>query len=160
MTLGNFIKRFRDITRNDSGINGDAQRIEQLTWMLFLKIYDDMEVEREILDDTYQSIVPEGMRWNEWANTDDDKARKGSDLLQFVDGELFPALQNLDLPPNCPKYQSVIKSVFEDIHNYMKDGVLLHQVLQLINERDASNSQNGTTFLSNWNTSFWLLPLA
>lgn len=146
MTLGNFIKRFRDITRNDSGINGDAQRIEQLTWMLFLKIYDDMEIEREILDDKYQSIVPKGMRWNEWANTDDDKARKGSDLLQFVDGELFPALQNLDLPPNCPKYQSVIKSVFEDIHNYMKDGVLLHQVLQLINERDFTDPEESHTF--------------
>lgn len=146
MTLGNFIKRFRDITRNDSGINGDAQRIEQLTWMLFLKIYDDMEIERELLDDNYQSIVPPGLRWNEWANTDDDKALKGDDLLRFIDNELFPALRNLDLPPNCPKYQSVIKAVFEDIHNYMKDGVLIHQVMQLINERDFTDPEESHTF--------------
>lgn len=68
MSLGNFIKRFRDITRNDAGINGDAQRIEQLTWMLFLKIYDDMEIEKEILDDSYESIIPPGFRWSEWAD--------------------------------------------------------------------------------------------
>ena len=132
MSLGNFIKRFRDITRNDAGINGDAQRIEQLTWMLFLKIYDDMEIEKELLaeNETYESIIPEGFHWREWADTAGDTARKGDELLDFVDNELFPTLQNLQIPPGCPRFKSVVKMVFEDIHNYMKDGVLMHQILQ------------------------------
>lgn len=146
MTFNNFIKRFRDITRNDAGINGDAQRIEQLTWMLFLKIYDDMEIEKECLQDDYVSIIPEGLRWNEWADTENDNALKGDELLNFVDNRLFPALKNLDIPPNCPKFQSVVKAVFEDIHNYMKDGVLLHQVLQLINESDFTDPEEAHTF--------------
>lgn len=84
MSLGNFIKRFRDITRNDAGINGDAQRIEQLTWMLFLKIYDDMEIEKELLDETYESIIPEGFHWREWADTARDTALKGDELLETL----------------------------------------------------------------------------
>ena len=59
MSLGTFIKRMRDITRLDQGINGDAQRIEQLTWMLFLKIYDDKEYDWEAMDEDYESIIPE-----------------------------------------------------------------------------------------------------
>ena len=43
MSLGNFVKRLRDIMRPDTGINGDAQRIEQITWLLFLKVYDEKE---------------------------------------------------------------------------------------------------------------------
>ena len=146
MSLGNFIKRFRDITRNDAGVNGDAQRIEQLTWMLFLKIYDDMEREKELLSDSYESIVPQGFHWREWADTANDKALKGDELLAFVDTKLFPTLKGLEIPPGCPRFQSVVKTVFEDIHNYMKDGVLMHQVLQLINECDFSDPEESHTF--------------
>ena len=146
MSLGNFIKRFRDITRNDAGINGDAQRIEQLTWMLFLKIYDDMEIEKGILDDSYESIIPPGFRWNEWADTSEDKALKGDELLNFVDNRLFPTLRGLEIPPGCPKFQSIVKTVFEDIHNYMKDGVLMHQILQMINECDFTDPEESHTF--------------
>ena len=146
MSLGNFIKRFRDITRNDAGVNGDAQRIEQLTWMLFLKIYDDMEREKELLSDSYESIVPKGFHWREWADTANDKALKGDELLAFVDTKLFPTLKGLEIPPGCPRFQSVVKTVFEDIHNYMKDGVLMHQVLQLINECDFSDPEESHTF--------------
>ena len=146
MSLGNFIKRFRDITRNDAGINGDAQRIEQLTWMLFLKIYDDMEIEKELLDETYESIIPEGFHWREWADTARDTALKGDELLDFVDNQLFPTLQNLQIPPGCPRFKSVVKMVFEDIHNYMKDGVLMHQILQLINECDFTDPEESHTF--------------
>lgn len=103
MSLGNFIKRFRDITRNDAGINGDAQRIEQLTWMLFLKIYDDMEIEKELLNDDYESIIPEGFHWREWADTANDKALKGDELLDFVDNQLFPTLRNLQIHQGCSK---------------------------------------------------------
>lgn len=125
MSIGNFVKRMRDIMRQDAGVNGDAQRIEQLTWMLFLKIYDDAESVWELMDDDFESIIPEALRWRNWANTDRSNVnmRKGDALISFVNNILFPKLQSLQLPPNCPRRKSVVKSVFEDIHNYMKDGV-------------------------------------
>lgn len=146
MSLKNFVKQFRDITRNDAGINGDAQRIEQLTWMLFLKIYDDMEAEKELLDDNYQSLIPDHLRWHNWANTDNTSMRKGDELLKFIDNELFDGLKSLDIPANSPKFQSIIKDVFADIHNYMKDGTLIFQVLELINEFDFSDPKQSHTF--------------
>ena len=146
MSLGNFIKRIRDITRNDAGINGDAQRIEQLVWMLFLKIYDDLEAEWELEDDSYESIIPSEFRWRNWANTDDPKGLKGSELLSFVDNELFPALQDLEIPAGTPRRKSIVKAVFEDIHNYMKDGVLLRQIMTEINKCDFSDPEESHTF--------------
>lgn len=148
MSIGNFVKRMRDIMRQDAGVNGDAQRIEQLTWMLFLKIYDDAETEWELMDNHFASIIPDPMRWRNWANTDiGNKAMlKGYDLLDFVNNQLFPTLQNLQLPPNCPRRQSIVKAVFEDIHNYMKDGVQLHEMLALINEFDFSDPNETHAF--------------
>lgn len=69
MSIGNFVKRVSDIMRQDAGVNGDAQRIEQLTWMLFLKIYDDAESEWDLLEDNFESIIPEECRWRNWADT-------------------------------------------------------------------------------------------
>ena len=150
MALGTFIKRIRDITRKDAGINGDAQRIEQLTWMLFLKIYDDKEQVWELEDDHYRSIIPPSCRWRNWANTwtdDKDKAcLKGNDLLDFVDNSLFPTLKNLVLPPRCPRKKSIVKAVFADIHNYMKDGTQLREIIQQINENDFSDPANAHAF--------------
>lgn len=146
MSVTNFVKQIRDITRNDAGINGDAQRIEQLTWMLFLKIYDDKEMEWECEDENFESIIPEGFHWREWADTSDPKGLKGDELLSFVDNELFPTLQNLDLPVNCPRRKSVVKEVFEDIHNYMKDGVLLRKILHVINEFDFTDPNEAHMF--------------
>lgn len=148
MSLGNFIKRMRDIMRHDAGVDGDAQRIEQLTWMLFLKIYDAAEEIWELEDDDYESIIPEGFRWRQWANTDKDNkdALKGNDLINFVNQELFPTLKNLQLPAKCPKRKSIVKTVFEDIHNFMKDGVLFRQVLELINECDFSDTNVSHAF--------------
>lgn len=148
MSIGNFVKRMRDIMRQDAGVNGDAQRIEQLTWMLFLKIYDDAESVWELMDDDFESIIPEALRWRNWANTDRSNVnmRKGDALISFVNNILFPKLQSLQLPPNCPRRKSVVKSVFEDIHNYMKDGVQLHEMLVLINEFDFSDPQETHAF--------------
>ena len=58
-----FIKRIRDIMRMDAGINGDAQRIEQMVWILFLKVYDSKEDDWELNEDDYKSIIPEDLRW-------------------------------------------------------------------------------------------------
>ena len=70
MSLSNFVKRVRNIMRNDAGINGDAQRIEQMAWMLFLKVYDEKENDWELDDDDYKSIIPEECRWRNWAHDD------------------------------------------------------------------------------------------
>lgn len=148
MAFGNFVKRVRDIMRMDAGINGDAQRIEQMTWMIFLKAYDSAEETWETLDDTgtFTSIIPERFRWRNWADTSDDHGLKGEDLLKFVNNELFPALQNLDLPAGCPKRQSIVKTVFEDIHNYMKDGVYFRQMFEVINDVDFADPMETHAF--------------
>ena len=96
--LGSFVKRLRDIMRNDAGINGDAQRIEQIAWMLFLKVYDAQEENWEFDEEDYVSIIPENCRWRNWA-VDDGKgtALTGDQLLAFVNNTLFPTLKNLDV---------------------------------------------------------------
>ena len=149
MRFTNFIKRFRDITRNDAGVNGDAQRIEQLTWMLFLKIYDDKERNWECFDENFESILPEECRWRNWAsekNIPPNKVLKGDALLKFVNETLFPRIASLPVTAEMPVHQRIIKSVFEDIHNYMKDGVLLRQCLQLIDEGDFTDPEETHAF--------------
>lgn len=133
--LSDYVKRLQDIMRQDSGVNGDAQRIEQMTWILFLKIYDSKEGYWEFVDDNYQSIIPEELRWKNWAfDKKDGNALTGDSLLKFVNQELFPGLKNLQINENTPKNQTIIKEVFEDNNNYMKDGVLLRQVINVTNE--------------------------
>lgn len=92
MSITNIVKRLQNIMRQDAGINGDAQRIEQIVWMLFLKVYDAREEFWEFYDDDYESIIPEECRWRNWAvDNKDGKALTGEDLLNFVNNELFPA---------------------------------------------------------------------
>ena len=146
-SLSNFVKRIRDIMRNDAGINGDAQRIEQLAWMLFLKIYDAREDDWEIDDDNYQSIIPEECRWRKWAADDKSgKAMTGDTLLNFVNNTLFPTLKNLNVTPDTPLKKSIVKTTFEDANNYMKDGVLLRQVINVIDELDLSDYEESHAF--------------
>ena len=63
MAVGNLVKRLQDIMRKDAGINGDAQRIEQMVWMFFLKVYDSAEEDWELEEDNFKSIIPEPLRW-------------------------------------------------------------------------------------------------
>jgi type I restriction enzyme M protein len=145
--LSNFVKRIRDIMRNDAGINGDAQRIEQLAWMLFLKIYDSREDDWEIDEEDYQSIIPEECRWRNWAADDKSgKAMTGDTLLNFVNNTLFPTLKNLNVTPDTPLKKSIVKTTFEDANNYMKDGVLLRQVINVIDELDLSDYEESHAF--------------
>ena len=135
MSLGNFIKTIQNIMRGDSGINGDAQRIEQLTWILFLKIYDAKEDDWEFFDDDYKSILPEKLRWRNWAVDDKSgSALTGDELLKFVNDELFPTLKNLPVAHETLKKQSVVREVFAEVNQYMKNGVLLRQVINVIDE--------------------------
>lgn len=137
MSLGSFVKNIQNIMRGDSGINGDAQRIEQMTWLLFLKVYDSKESEWEFNnnDGTYQSIIPTEYRWQNWATDNKDgKAPTGQELLDFVNAGLFPTLRELPITPETPMNQVVVQRVFEDANNFMKDGVLLRQVINVIDE--------------------------
>ncbi|QIW82860.1 HsdM family class I SAM-dependent methyltransferase [Bacillus velezensis] len=137
MAISNFVKRIQAVMRNDSGVNGDAQRIEQIVWILFLKIYDAKEEAWELYDDNYQSIIPEGLKWRDWAvDLKDGEALTGDALLDFVNNELFPALKNIEIDEETPMSQIIVKSAFEDANNYQKDGVLLRQVINIIDEID------------------------
>ncbi|MEX8500936.1 N-6 DNA methylase [Leptothrix ochracea] len=133
--------------RKDVGVDGDAQRIGQLVWMLFLKVFDDREMEWEVLDDDYRSPLPEPYRWRSWAA--DPEGMTGEELMSFIDNELFPTLQNLGLDGSrtVPPVAHVVRSVFEDAYNYMKSGQLLRQVLNKIQEAvDFNKAQERHAF--------------
>ena len=142
-----FIKRVRDIMRMDAGINGDAQRIEQMVWLLFLKVYDAKEDDWELNEDNYTSIIPEDCRWRNWAVADDNgHAMTGDELLDFVNNKLFPTLKNLSVDPSTPVKKAIVKSTFEDANNYMKDGVYLRQVIDVINEIEFDDVKESHDF--------------
>lgn len=145
MTIGNFVKTIQNIMRGDSGINGDAQRIEQMTWILFLKVYDAKEGDWEFHDDNYESIIPEELRWRNWAvDNKDGETLTGQGLLDFVNNKLFPALKELKITETTPMKKSIVKAVFEDSNQYMKDGVLLRKVINVIDgiEFDEYNERH------------------
>lgn len=138
--LTGFVKRLRDIMRNDAGINGDAQRIEQIAWLLFLKVYDAKEQDWEFDDSDYKSIIPKACRWSNWAADDKSgNAMTGEALLNFVNNTLFPTLKKLPVTKDTPIAKAIVQSTFADANNYMKDGVLLRQVINVIDELDLSD---------------------
>lgn len=144
--ISNFIKSIRDIMRNDSGINGDAQRIEQISWMLFLKVYDTKEQDWELDEEEYISIIPEELRWCNWAHDKDGKGMTGDALLQFVNTKLFPTLKNLNITAETPIKKSIVKTMFEDANQYMKDGTLLRQVINTIDEINLGDYNENHAF--------------
>ena len=139
MNINTMIKRLQDIMRQDAGINGDAQRIEQIVWMLFLKLYDAKEAEWEIYDDNYTSIIPEEYRWRNWAiDNKNGKAITGSEMESFIT-QLFVHLKDLEVDENTDTRGRLVKEVFTDLNNYMKDGVLIRQVVNVLNEIDLTD---------------------
>lgn len=145
--LSGFVKRLRDIMRNDAGINGDAQRIEQITWLLFLKVYDAKEQDWEFDDEDYQSIIPEPCRWASWAHDDKSgSAMTGDTLLGFVNNTLFPTLKSLPVNASTSVKKAIVQTTFADANNYMKDGVLLRQVINVIDELDLGDYEESNTF--------------
>ena len=137
MSIDNLVKRLQNIMRQDSGVDGDAQRIAQIVWILFLKVYDAKEELWEFHDDDYESIIPEELRWREWAvDNKDGKAMTGDELLTFVNDRLCPTLKSLEVDETTPRKSAIVKEVFEDAFNYMKNGVLLRQVINAIDEVD------------------------
>jgi type I restriction enzyme M protein len=139
------IKSIQDLMRKDVGVDGDAQRLSQLVWMFFLKIYDDRETELEILEDDYKSPIPKHLRWRNWAA--DKEGMTGDELSDFVNLQLFPTLKDkLKTSGAQAERVKVIRSVFEDAYNYMKSGTLMRQVINKINEIDFNSSADRQTF--------------
>lgn len=145
--LSGFVKRLRDIMRNDAGINGDAQRIEQIAWMLFLKVYDAKEQDWEWDDEEYVSIIPEECRWRNWAVDDHTgTALTGDKLLNFVNNTLFPTLKKLPVDVSTPIKKAIVQTTFADANQYMKDGVLLRQVINVIDDLDFEDYEESHAF--------------
>jgi type I restriction enzyme M protein len=132
--LSPVIKSIQDVMRQDAGINGDAQRIEQMVWLLFLKVFDAQEEELELTRDGYKSPIPEHLRWRHWAT--DPEGITGDALLDFVNNTLFPKLKGLPADPVRNPRGFVVRSVFEDANNFMKSGHLLRQVINKLGAID------------------------
>lgn len=143
MSISGILDSIRKIMRQDNGLNGDAQRLEQLGWMLFLKIFSDKDQELELLNDDYTSPIPTEYRWENWAG--DDEGITGDELLEFIDQKLFPALRNLDISTGN-KRAVIVREVFEGNNNYMKKGVHIRQVLNKLNEIDFNSTKDKHAF--------------
>jgi len=166
MAVGNLVKRLQDIMRKDAGINGDAQRIEQMVWMFFLKVYDAAEEDWELdaMDEgkTFQSIIPEELRWRNWAPSKDEEGRlkknflTGQALLDFINEKLFRVLKGEDsldksikgikVTVETARHQAVVRDVFQEVNQYMKNGVLLRQMIDEIEAVDLLDSQESHAF--------------
>jgi type I restriction enzyme M protein len=136
MSVRNTVKSIQKIMRQDSGVDGDAQRISQLCWMFFLKIIDDQDQELELMQEGYRSPVPAKLRWRVWAA--DPEGITGDELLSFINTQLFPQLKELTVAGKGDR-RRVVREVFEDAYNYMKSGQLLREVINKINEVDFNN---------------------
>jgi len=141
--MGTTIKSLQNIMRKDPGVSGDAQRIEQLGWMFFLKIMDDKDEELEIVHDNYISPIPEKLQWRNWAAN--DEGITGDELRDFIDNELFPQLKNLDIASGN-KRAVIIREIFEGTNNYMKKGTIVRQIVNKLNSIDFNRSEDRHIF--------------
>ena len=143
------INNIRNIMRQDRGISGDAQRLEQLGWMLFLKIIDDKDQELEMLHDNYVSVIPEKFQWRNWAS--DSEGITGEELLEFIDSNqednpgLFKALKNINSNTNANR-ASIVREIFDGSNNYMKSGYEMRKVINELNKIDFNSSEDKHVF--------------
>ena len=144
MSITGLIKSIQDIMRQDAGVDGDAQRISQLVWMLFLKVYDAKEAEWELFEEKYESIIPEDLRWRNWA--EDEEGITGDELLEFVNERLFKELKDLTVDETTDQRGLIVSSVFEDSYNYMKSGTLLRQLINKLNQIDFDEYEERHAF--------------
>ena len=161
MAVGNLVKRIQQKMRQDAGINGDAQRIEQMVWIFFLKVYDAQEYEWEIdaMDrgEEYVSIIPEDLRWRNWAPSKDEEGKikskflTGKPLLDFVNDTLFPVFQGVDskdgkykgirINSESKRHEAIVQEVFNEVNQYMKNGQLLRDVIDIVDEVDLLDNE-------------------
>lgn len=141
--IGGVIKTIRDIFRKDPGLNGDAQRIEQLGWMIFLKLFDDKDKEKELLDPKYKSPIPKDLQWRNWA--ENDEGITGDALISFVNNQLFPQLKDLPVAIDN-RLCVIIRNIFDGTNNYMKSGTTFRQAINKLNEIDFNSSKEHHIF--------------
>ena len=141
--ISNIIKSLQNTMWKDPGVSGDAQRLEQLGWMITLKIIDDKEAELELLNDDYVSVIPSELQWRNWAS--DSEGITGDAMKDFIDSKLFPGLQNLDISDGN-KRAILIRDIFAGTNNYMKNGTIIRQVVNKLNEIDFNASEDRHTF--------------
>ncbi|NOY74399.1 MAG: SAM-dependent DNA methyltransferase [Kiritimatiellaeota bacterium] len=132
MSVATLVKSIQDIMRKDTGVDGDAQRISQIVWMIFMKIFDDREKEWELMSPEYTSPIPSRFRWRNWASN--PEGMTGAELVDFINNDLFPGLRNLAVTAGADARARVVGAMFEDGYNYMKNGTLLRQVANKIEE--------------------------
>ena len=141
--IGGIIKSIRDIFRKDPGLSGDAQRIEQLGWMIFLKLFDDKDQEKELMDPAYKSPIPTTFQWRNWAGN--DEGMTGDELINFVNNHLFAELKNLKVGLD-EKLGFIIRNIFDGTNNYMKSGTTFRQAINKLNEIDFNSSKEHHVF--------------
>lgn len=144
MSISSAVKSIQDIMRKDAGVDGDAQRLGQMSWLLFLKVFDAQEEQLELELDDYSTPIPSDFLWRNWAA--DNEGITGDELLEFVNDELFPDLKNLTAPIDKNPRGYVVKAAFSDAFNYMKNGTLLRQVINKLNEIDFTDSNERHLF--------------
>ncbi|WP_332437834.1 N-6 DNA methylase [Vibrio metschnikovii] len=144
MSISSVIKSIQDIMRKDAGVDGDAQRLGQMSWLLFLKVFDAQEEELEFELDVYREPIPAKYLWRNWAA--DNQGITGDELLKFINDDLFPTLKNLTAPKDTNPRGFVVKEAFSDAFNYMKNGTLLRQVINKLNEIDFTDSKERHLF--------------
>ncbi|MDP2336978.1 MAG: class I SAM-dependent DNA methyltransferase [Bacteroidota bacterium] len=137
------IKSIRDIFRKDPGLSGDAQRIEQLGWMIFLKLLDDKDKEKELLEPKYKSPIPTELQWRNWA--ENDEGITGEELINFVNNKLFQKLKNLTIGID-DRLGIIIRQIFDGTNNYMKSGTTFRQAINKLNEIDFNSSKEHHIF--------------
>ncbi|UPZ17935.1 N-6 DNA methylase [Flavobacterium humidisoli] len=147
MNIPNILKSIQNIMWQDIGLNGDAQRIEQLGWMLFLKVFSDKDRQRQLNDPNYNSDIPKDLQWiveeGNWAG--DENGMNSDDLIEFIDKKLFPSLKNINIESTSPRAK-IVKEVFDGNHNYMKSGLNVRKVLNKLNEIDFSVAKDRHAF--------------
>ena len=145
--ISSIIKNVRNIMRNeDQGISGDAQRLEQLGWMLFLKILDDKDQELELIRKGYKSVVPEKFQWRTWAAN--PEGITGDELLEFINDAragLFASLRDLK-STSAPQRAALVREVFDGSNNFMKSGYAMRKVINQLNGFDFNNSDDRHIF--------------
>jgi len=137
MSARTTVKSIQDLMRQDTGVDGDAQRLSQLCWMFFLKIIDDQDQQLEVMEDAYRSPLPKRLQWRTWAANPEGVT--GDALMEFVNGYLFPSLKELPVRGASANRARVVRGVFEDAYNYMKSGHLMRQVINKINAVDFND---------------------
>lgn len=147
MPIETFLKRLENIMRDDAGVDGTVQILSQVVWMLFLRVYDLKEENWELFEDDYESPIKESCRWRNWAVGKSKNGQiTGEELLTFVNEELFPTLKGIEITVNTPRRVSIIVEMMEDANNYMKDGVCLRRVINLINEVKLDDYEESHAF--------------